>query len=52
MFWAIVYFMDPNICAKFQGRSSRASYLSRGSLMKMPSEKYSSGAILGHVYLD
>jgi len=32
--------------------SSRASYLSQGSLMKMPSVKYASGAILGHVYLD
>jgi len=52
IFWAIVYFMDLNICAKFQGHSSTASYLSRGSQMKMPSEKYASGAILGYVYLD
>jgi len=49
IFWAIVYFMDLSICAKFQGHSSMASYLSQGSQMKMPSEKYVSGAILGHV---
>jgi len=52
IFWVIVYFMDLSICAKFQGHSSTASYLSQGSQMKMPSKKYSSGAILGHVYLD
>ena len=52
IFWAAVYFMDLSICAKFQGRSSRASYLSQGSLMKMPSVKHASGAILGSVYLD
>ena len=52
IFSAAVYFMDLSICAKFQGRSSRASYLSQGSLMKMPSVKHASGAILGSVYLD
>ena len=52
IFWAVVYFMDLSICAKFQGHSSTASYLCQGSLVKMPSEKYASGAILGHVYLD
>ena len=52
IFWAAVYFMDLSICAKFQGRSSRASYLSQGSLLEMPSVKYASGAIFGHVYLD
>jgi len=52
IFWAAVYFIDLSICAKFQGRSSRASYLSQGSLVKMPSEKYVSEAILGHVYVD
>ena len=52
IFWAIDYFMDLSICAKFQGHSSTASYLSQGSQMKMPSEKCASGAILGHVYLD
>ena len=52
IFWAVVYFMDLSICAKFQGHSSAASYHSQGSQMKMPSEKYASGAILGHVYLD
>jgi len=51
IFWAIVYFMDLSIYAKFQGCSSTASYLSQGSLMKMPSVKYASEAILGHVYL-
>jgi len=51
IFWAIVYFMDLSFCAKFQGCSSTASYLSQGSLMKMPSVKYASEAILGHVYL-
>ena len=35
IFWIGVYFMDLSICAKFQGRSSRASYLSQGSLLKM-----------------
>ena len=52
IFWAIVYFIDLSICAKFQGLSSRASYLPQGSLMKMPSEKYASGTILGHLYAD
>ena len=52
IFWAVVNFTDLSMCAKFQGRSSMASYLSQGSLMKMPSEKYASGAILGLVYLD
>ena len=56
IFSAAVYFMDLSICAKFQNRSSRASYLSQGSLMKMPSVKYASGAklgsVLGSVYLD
>ena len=52
IFWAVVYFMDLSICAKFQRHSLRASYLSQGSLMKMPSEKYASGGILGLVYLD
>ena len=52
IYWAVVYFIDLSISAKFQGHSSTASYLSQGSLMKMPSNKYASGAILGHVYLD
>ena len=52
IFWAAVYFMDLSICAKFQNRSSRASYLSQGSLMKMPSVKHASGAIFGHIYID
>ena len=52
IYWAIGYFIDLSTCAKFQGHSSTVSYLSQGSLMKMPSEKYVSGAILGHVYLD
>ena len=43
IFWAAAYFMDLSISAKFQGRSSRASYLSRGGLIKMPSVKYASG---------
>ena len=38
-FEPIVYFKDLSICAKFQGHSSTASYLSQGSQMKMPSEK-------------
>ena len=42
----------PEHLSKFQGHSSTASYLSQGSLIKTPSEKYASGAILGHVYLD
>jgi len=50
IYWAIVYFIDLSTCAKFQGHSSTVSYLSQESLMK--SEKYASGAILGHVYLD
>ena len=52
IFCPVVYVTDLSTCAKFQGRSSRASYLPQGSLMKMPSEKYASGAILGHIYLD
>ena len=52
IFWAVVYFTDLSTCAEFQCRSSRASYLPQGSRMKMPSEKYASGAILGHLYAD
>ena len=53
IFRAVVfYFTDLSTRAKFQGRSSRASYLSQGSLVKMPSEKYASEAILGYVYVD
>ena len=52
IFRAAVYFMDLSTYAKFQGRSSRASYLSQGSLKKMSSEKYASGTILGHLYVD
>jgi len=52
IFCTVVYFTDLSTCAKFQGRSSMASYLPQGSLMKMPSEKYASGGILGLVYLD
>ena len=52
IFWPVVYFADLSTCAKFQGRSSRASYLPQGSLMNMRSEKYASGAILGHLYAD
>ena len=49
IFWPVVYFADLSTCAKFQGRSSRASYLPQGSLT---SGKYSFGAILGHIHLD
>ena len=52
IFRAVGYFTELSTCAKFQGRSSRASYLPQGSLMKMPSEKYASGAILNHLYAD
>ena len=52
IFWDVVYFMDLSITAKFQGHSSTASYLCQGSLVKMPSEKYASWAILGHEYVD
>jgi len=52
IFRAVGYFTVLSTCAKFQGCSSRASYLPHGSRMKMPSEKYVSGAILGHMYLD
>ena len=51
IFWAVVYFTDLSTCAKFQCRSSRASYLPQGSLVNM-SEKYASGAIFGRIYLD
>ena len=52
IFLAAVYFTDLSMRAKFQGRSSKASYLPQGSRMKMPSEKHASGAIFGHVYMD
>jgi len=51
IFRAAVYFTDLSTRAKFQGRSSRASYLPQGSRME-PSEKHASGAIFGHVYMD
>ena len=38
IFWAVVYFTELSTRAKFQGRSSRASYLPQGSLVKIPSE--------------
>ena len=46
---AVSYFSDLNICAKFRGRSSKASYFYHGSLIKMPSVKYACGAILCHI---
>ena len=48
IFLAIVCFIDLNIYAKFQCRSSRASFFSHGNLIKMPSVKYVCEAILGH----
>ena len=44
--------MDLNIRVKFRGRRPTASYFSHGSLVKKPSVKYASRAILVHIYLD
>jgi len=52
IFHSVVQFMDLNICVKFQRHSSRASYFSHGSRIKMPGVKYAPEAIFGHIYLD
>ena len=46
----VIYFLNLNICSKFGGHS--ASSFSRGSLAKMPSVKYASDAMLGHIIIS